>query len=262
MKNKFLGIICLLYSGLIGYVWIFNKIKNYLAPNMQIYLKISFFILLIIGILNIINKEIKYKLKKIDLILILPIIMFIISGNGRLTASLATNRMININDKIENNEELNEEKIDTENKEYDFTNPYFDVKDETYDGLSNYLTFTTKTNTYVGKTIRIRGLATNKQESILDGFFLIGKYLISCCVADASFVGFIVKKDEFKIQENNWYEIEGILERTKDKNKNSMMKIKIINLKEIDSKTEEEYIYPCYTYNSSCEAMSKYNLEK
>lgn len=64
MKNKFLGIICLLYSGLIGYVWIFNKIKNYLAPNMKIYLKISFFILLTIGILNIINKEIKYKLKK------------------------------------------------------------------------------------------------------------------------------------------------------------------------------------------------------
>ena len=42
--KKFLGIICLLYSGIIGYIWFNNKLKFFLAPNMQVYIKISLFI--------------------------------------------------------------------------------------------------------------------------------------------------------------------------------------------------------------------------
>lgn len=40
------------------------------------------------------------------------------------------------------------------------------------------------------------------------------------------------------------------------------MYIKVINIKEISSKDEEQYVYPCYAYDSgSCEAISKYDLD-
>ena len=95
-----------------------------------------------------------------------------------------------------------------------------------------------------------------------DGYFAIGKYAISCCAADAGFTGFIAKYDNSKITADKWYEVEGILEKGKDKEEYDIMYIKVINIKEISSKGEEQYVYPCYAYDDgSCEAMSKYNLE-
>ena len=57
MKKRFLGIICLLYSGIIGYVWFSDKLKNYLAPQMQIYIKIAIIPLLIIGLVMLVIKR-------------------------------------------------------------------------------------------------------------------------------------------------------------------------------------------------------------
>lgn len=40
------------------------------------------------------------------------------------------------------------------------------------------------------------------------------------------------------------------------------MAIRIINLKEIDAKEENQYVYPCYAYdNGLCAETKKYNLE-
>ncbi len=40
------------------------------------------------------------------------------------------------------------------------------------------------------------------------------------------------------------------------------MYIEVINIKDISSKGEEQYVYPCYVYdNDSCGALSKYDLE-
>ena len=61
--KKFLGFICLVYSGIIGYVWIFNQLKNFLAPTMQIYIKASLIPLIIIGIVLYFSDHIHYKFK-------------------------------------------------------------------------------------------------------------------------------------------------------------------------------------------------------
>ena len=93
--KKFLGIICLLYSSIIGYIWFNNKLKFFLAPNMQIYIKVSLFIFLIMGIIILFNKS-HYKFKFSDLILILPLIMLFTCGNGVLTTGLAKNKVSKI----------------------------------------------------------------------------------------------------------------------------------------------------------------------
>lgn len=256
MKNKFLSIVCFIYSSLIIYVWFTSKLKYFLAPNMQIYLKLSLFLLIIMGVI-LWCKNSKFKLS--DLFLLLPVVFLILSGDGKLTLSLANNRVTNVSSgkKVEENiSNLNEDKV------YDFTNVYFDVVDETYIDLANYITYVTKTNNYVGKTIKVRGFTMTKNTSLPKGYFYIGKYAITCCAADAAYLGFIAKSDDFKIKNNTWYEIEGVLEKIKDLAGYDRMAIKIININKIDSKKEEQYVYPCYSYSDgSCSLIDKYDLD-
>ena len=286
MKRRFLGIVCLLYSFIIIYVWMFDKLKNFLAPNMQIYIKLSLLPMIVMSIIMLLNNKVHYKFKFSDLILILPIIMLIFAGNGRLSSGFANNRMTNFNikqssstneyeiytDDLENTDEYyenieketepNEDSIKEEDKTiYDFTNPYFDVVDASYDMLGNYFIYEESAKKFEGKTIRVRGFAVKDIEFISNGFSALGKYSISCCAADAGFVGFVIKYDKSSIKNDAWYEVEGVLRQGKDKEGYNIMYIEVINIKEIDSKKEEQYVYPCYSYDDGkCSELSKYDL--
>lgn len=261
--KKFLGVICLIYSGIIAYVWMFDEAKNFLAPTMQIYLKVALFPLIIIGIVLYFMEHIHYKFKVTDIVLLLPIIMFVFAGNGRLSASFATNRM-NFNSKVSNKKIVKDisDDIKIDIKDYDFTNPDFDIIDENYYELANYLTFLVDADKYSGKTVRVRGMASKVGEYISGNYIGIGKYGITCCAADAGFVGFLVKLDNQKIKINHWYEIEGVLTKTKDNAGYEVLVLTLASVKEIDSKSEEQYVYSCYTYgDGSCNEVDKYNLE-
>ena len=56
--------------------------------------------------------------------------------------------------------------------------------------------------------------------------------------------------------------VQIVLEKAKDKAGYDILAIKVINMKEIDPKSEEQYVYPCYSYgDGSCPEMEKYELE-
>lgn len=118
----------------------------------------------------------------------------------------------------------------SKNRKFDY-----DIVDEVYMDLSNFITFAEKLKQFISKTIRIRGFINKHEQYVPKGYFAIGKYGVSCCTADAGFVGFFVKETE-KVVENNWYEIEGFLEKAKDSAGYNRIAIKINNIKEIDSK--------------------------
>ena len=262
--KKFLGIICLIYSGVIAYIWIFDEMKNFLAPTMQIYLKISLLPLVILGLVLYFEEHIHYKFKITDIVLLLPLIMFVIAGDGRLSSSFATNRMNFNNNKVSSKkvvkDKTDDKKIDA--KDYDFTNPDFEIIDENYYELANYLTFLVDASKYEGKTVRVRGFASKVGDYISGNYVGIGKYGITCCAADAGFVGFLVKLGNHKIKINNWYEIEGVLTKTKDNAGYEVLVLTIASVKEIDAKSEEQYVYSCYTYgDGTCSEVDKYNLE-
>ena len=255
--KRFIAIICIIYSLIIGYVWIFGLLKNFLGPQMQIYIKISLFILLFIGVVLLLNRNITYKFRISDLLLLLPIIMIILAGDGRISTSLAKNRVISNDvsrtksEVIETNEEL----------EYNLSKIDIEVIDSNYAELGNYIPLNPKAVKFEGNTIKLSGFIY-KSEFLPDGLFAIGKYLITCCTADANFVGFIVKYDISKIKDDAWYQIEGVLKKGHDKDGYDIMYIDVKNIEEIDSKSEEQYIYPCY-YNGDglCSDVTKYNLE-
>ncbi len=274
MSKKYLGIICLLYGGLFTYVVVFDKLKNFLAPSMQIYIKLSIIPLIIIGLVILFKNNNHYQFKVIDLVLILPLILLIFAGDGRLTSSFASNRNTNFkSNNVANKETIKEdnekEEIEEEPKEeekeiesFDFSNPYFDVVDYNYIDLAYYMAESSKAIKFEGKTIKVKGFALKDIEFMDSNYFAIGKYEISCCAADASYIGFIVKYDKNVISSDKWYEIEGVLEKGKAQDGNDIMYIKIINIQEINSNNEEQYVYPCYSYGEdACTFISKYNLD-
>lgn len=266
MKNKFLGIICFLYSTIIGFVWEYNILGNFLAPQMQMYLKVTCIVLLIMGIIICFDDDYHYKFKISDLILMLPFILLIFAGDGRLTTAFANNRTTTIkqNKKVEEKEEsfVDETKEEIVKENYDLSNIDFDIQDDNYYDLGNYITYITNPEKVDGKTIKVRGFTQTQTDYLPKGYFAIGKYGVSCCAADAGFVGFIVKYDDYKIKDNAWYEIEGVLQHTKDLAGYDIMVIRILNIKEIDSNNEEVYVYPCYAYGDGmCTQITKYNLE-
>ncbi len=265
MKKKYLGLICLLYFGIIIYVCSSDLLKNFLAPQMQIYIKVSSVLLLVMALIIIFNNKFEYKFKISDLILLLPILMLILSGDARLTSSLALNRATkyNVEQKVQedNKDEVSTIQEEIKNSEYDFSNPYFDIKDETFDTLSSYITFVEKSKKYHGQTIKLKGFALTKASYIPQGYVAIGRFSISCCAADAQFIGFILKDDNLNLSEDKWYEIEGILEPMNDKSQGIITYIKVINIKELETKLDP-YVYQCFSYgDGSCKEVSSYNLE-
>ena len=264
--KRYLGLICLLYSLIILYVWLSDLLKNFLAPNLQIYIKISLFILIIMFLVLIFNNKIEYKFKISDLILLLPLLMLIVAGDGRLTINFANNRTMNYSVQNKTNDNTSSDKKEETNQQEtkekkEITKIDIDVKDASYAELANYLSFGPKAQSYINQTIRVKGFALLDDSVIPSGYFAIGKYNISCCAADAEFVGFYVKKENYNISNNSWYEIEGILEKVKGLDGSNAVAISIVNLKEIDFKKEEQYVYPCYAYdNGSCAEVSKYDL--
>ncbi len=288
MSKKYLGFICFIYSAIIFYVWISGLLRNFLAPNMQLYLKISAFVFIPMGLVLLFNNRVNYKFKISDLILLLPIVLLIIAGDGRLTASLANNRFNNISsnknvineNKEENKEEVEEEKniedietvllelpeekiqITTTTPKADEKKYYFDIIDSSYVDLANYLTFGSTSNKYDGYSIRVKGFAVTKSSFLPEGYFLLGKYGSNCCVADSTFTGFYVKYDPSNVTKNNWYELTGVLREGKDADGLPIMYIEVDSLNEIDSSKEETYVWPCYTYDDGlCKEVQKYNLE-
>ena len=290
MSKKFLGIICLLYSGLIIYILASDKIKNFLAPQMQIYIKIALILLLIVGIIVILNDDKHYKFKITDFVLLLPLIILLLAGDGRLSSSFASNRTNNLgmDNKFETKEvtpdepkeEIKEEvkpedkkekkkeekkevpKEEQPKKTYNFSNPDIDVVDSNYNELSNYITFEPKAEKFTGQTIKVKGFALLNSNVLPDGYIALGKYVISCCAADASFTGFVVKNDGNQLIDDKWYEVQGVLEKGKASNNQDIMYIRIINAKEINDMDEEVYVYPCGAYdNGECKTVMKYNLE-
>ena len=253
MKNKFLAVVCFIYSLLIIFVWLSGSLNNFLAPNMQIYLKLSIIPMVIMGIVIILNK-IHYKYRSTDLVLLLPIIMVFLAGDGNLTITLASNKI----NRVKNNDEEMIEYVPEDN--YDFDNVYFDVKDETYSYLANYITYMTGAKKFVGKTIRVKGFSIDYSDFLLDGYYAIGKYAITCCAADAEIAGFIIKTDE-KIKQNEWYEVEGVLEQAKDNEGYNIMVINVINIKK-SNPDKTQYVYSCETYGKdACKELQKYDFE-
>ena len=258
MKKRFLGIACFVYIFIIIYVIITNTLKNFLAPKMQIYLIVSLVPLIVMGVICF-SKDNDYKFKLADLVLLLPAVMLMLAGDGKLTAREFDSHVYNDSKKEETTEIKKEESKEIITEDYDFTNVDFDVIDESFETLATVITYGDKPSKFYGKTIRTRGFVLKKADYIPNKYSVLGKYLVNCCAADSQFIGFFINYDKSKLKTNGWYEIEGVLEEAKDVEGYNIVAVKVINIKEIDNSKEEAYIYSCYAYgDGKCSELDKY----
>lgn len=254
--KKFLGIVCLIYSLLILYVWLVGNLDNFIAPNMQMYIKGSIIPLIIIGIVLLTN-NINFKFKTSDIVLLLPLILIIFAGDGNLSINIAKVKATTKNrTKTDTVEPVEYDKVD---KIEDF---YFEIEDYNYSYLADYITYISGAHKYVGKTIKAIGFAVDYSEFLTDDYFAFGRYMITCCAADAEFTGFMVKYPNDKIEYGKWYQVEGYLELGKDSEGYDVMTINPTSVEEISSEGINNYVYSCDTYGkNACDDLQKYDLE-
>ena len=117
------------------------------------------------------------------------------------------------------------------------------VNDNNYVQMLNY--FSQNPEGVEGSTVRIRGFSVKDTQYITDGYFALGKYIISCCVADAGVFGILVENMD-TVNDNSWYEIEGTLKVIEDKYKQKTIAIVPTNINSISS--ENMYIYENYNF--------------
>lgn len=271
MKKRFLGLVCLVYVVIISYVVFTGDINNYLAPQMQIYLKISIVPMVLMGLVLCFNNKIHYRFKIGDLALLLPLAMLILAGNGRLTSDFASNRsssfiknqtIIIAGEKESVESDESEEKISTESDEKEEID--FEIIDSNYNELANYITYPINPSNLeklTNKRIKVSGLSLKKASYLPENYVMIGKYSIYCCAADAEFIGFILDYDKSKVENNTWYEVEGVLEKSEDANGYTIMVVKVDSIKEIDGSKQKQNVYSCTNYgDGSCKDVTKYNL--
>lgn len=260
MKKRYLGLICVIYALFIIYEKLVGSLNNFLAPRMQINIIICSIVLFIFGLVLIFNRHIKYEFKVLDLLLLFPLIFLVLAGDGKVSLSLADNRTNNFlgNDSRKKTNIIIDDKI-IEN--YDFSNVDFDVVDEVYAALADEITFNDNVSQFVGKTIRVRGFIKKEMFGLPSKYMALGKYIVTCCVADSSFGGFIIDYDKSKLENNSWYEIEGIIKKDHD-DYGDIAVIDVINVKEIKSFNESLYVYPCTSYgNENCDILKEINYE-
>lgn len=141
---------------------------------------------------------------------------------------------------------LLEEQQEMSKKEYDLlkqqlaqnpivemTNYIFSVY---YEDINNNL------SQYQGKKIRLSGFVL-KETDLLENQFVISRFLITHCVADASIIGFLTEMPEAaSLQEDSWIEAEGTI----DIGYYNGVELPIIKIEQWKNIQEpaEPYIYP------------------
>lgn len=129
---------------------------------------------------------------------------------------------------------------DTPKKEIVFTEEsYFNLLNDIHENIDKY----------IDKSVIIKGFIYHLPD--LDpNYLVIARFLMWCCAADASVVGFVCSKNEiqYDFKKNDWYEIEAFIKK-ETLNINNQQKILPVLLikkyKKID-RMDNPYIYPIY----------------
>ncbi|MBB6452365.1 putative membrane protein [Salirhabdus euzebyi] len=98
---------------------------------------------------------------------------------------------------------------------------------------------------YIGKTIKFKGFVY-KEDGFTSNQLVLGQFLVTHCVADASIVGFLSEFDEASsIDVDTWVQAEGIIELG-SYNGVEMPIVKVNNWKVI-GEPDQPYLYSLYT---------------
>lgn len=146
----------------------------------------------------------------------------------------------------ENEQDDNITKDQNPNSETKVNGFDFYFTDKNY--LDNLMLISEDTDKYIGKTVSFNGFVY-RDDTMSSDQFVVGRLGIWCCIADASLSGFLCTyEDAEKYKENDWYIVEGTLDKTNTKDEYTgeyytCPYVHVTKMQKID-KPDNEYVYP------------------
>lgn len=122
-----------------------------------------------------------------------------------------------------------------------YRQPVLDVQDawyiETLNTIDLYL------DNFVGKRMELSGFVY-RQDGMKDNQFVVGRFAISCCSADASPFGVLVEYDRAKSWANDtWVKASGTLQKTTYEGQEIMV-LKVDSVTKLETPKDKQYVYP------------------
>lgn len=216
MNNKKYKILLLSsFITIITLIIVKGSIGKFITPKMSIYVYLSLPLLFIFLYRESIKNNLKSKNKKsvLNMLCVLPIIFGIVGSSGGLSNEYVNFKAnVNLAAKKHNASQVTKDiSNNMNNNAKEEMEPSIIVNDNSY--MNTLFLMYNNLSDYVGKKVRLQGCAFRTSEMKYDQF-AIGKYYMYCCAVDLSLSGYLCKYDDYTDVENNkWYEIEGIIEK-------------------------------------------------
>lgn len=118
------------------------------------------------------------------------------------------------------------------------------VKEDSY--IETLTTVDLYLDNFIGKKLELDGFVY-RQDNMNDKQFVVGRFAIQCCSADAAPFGVLVEYDRAKMLETDaWVHAVGTIQKTKF-NDTDIMMLKLEKFSKIE-KPQTEYVYPNYEF--------------
>lgn len=225
-----------------------KKLYLFIHPRMTIYMYFSFFIFIILSLLQI-KKIFKVKgghAKAASTIFLLPLVLVYIVNPQGLNAEIASQKGYSTNS-YEVVSSTTAEATDSKSGGSSVSGLKGNLikpNEQNYSDVVNEIMY--NANKYKGKKINLGGFVY-KDGTFPKDIFVVGRMLIICCAADAELTGLAVKMDNSTLQNDQWVEITGVIDvmpnfDKDDKDNKTIPVIKVTNVKPM-AKPSNPYIY-------------------
>lgn len=225
---------------------VFNDIQYYINPVLNIFSWIMFVFILSFWFLSVFNllKGKKLQFKKIYLIYFIPFFMLLglessVLGNRSLErkSSLVNSKSVSNANKGDRNDSEKKTEQSAEAGLINIVSPqkFAEYLDKIY----------SPSKKYYNKEFVIKGLFFKDKEACLDNQAVIGRYVLTCCAADAVFTGYVVEfKQKPALKKGEWFEVNAVLKKKQTK----IGKIPVFEVNTFKKVKEDAtpYIYPTF----------------
>ncbi len=248
MLKKIIWIFTLLaHEFVLIYLVYSNKIAMFLNPKMNKYIYFSIviiFLLLLVELYDVINKHYYSKVGVGIVVFLIPLTLTFYHSYavGDSITKAQTRDVIGMidTDKLQPTEAKSvfDGMSEVEEGEY-----FMDMLNACYKDL-----YENDFRNYDGKEIEMSGMVYYN-DGLKDNEFVISRLLMSCCAADATYVGFLSEYDGKKsLKQGDWIRVRGVMKKGSQYNaglqrEETVPKIYIKSIESMDP-PKSEYVYP------------------
>ncbi|MBU5212951.1 TIGR03943 family putative permease subunit [Heyndrickxia oleronia] len=260
------GIILIGFTLLFYKLLISNQINYFIAPKMRPYLYFSTFVFMVLGIFQVFkgtsNKKetifcdccddhhppkTTFRSVLYYLIFIIPLLTGFLFSDHILGSSIAKNRDIQLQSSTSSNQRIGQTQSITQEK-YNAMKQSLMKKSLIKVVDSNYLLtvgiIQDNLDLFVNKEIEITGFV-HREEGFPPNQIIIGRFAISCCIADASVYGLMAKGKVTNLKNDSWVQVKGRLGKGDDESESILPVLEIESFKNIPE-PKQPYVYDVF----------------